>query len=424
MEPIVITGLGAISPLGGDVATNWQALLAGRSGIDRIEHAWAEHSPVQIAGQVRDDFNVWIDRVEQRRLDRVSQLAVIAAVQAWTDAGFHLQQTGISASPGDESATANDRIVVSIGTGIGGIGTILQQNQVLAERGPARMSPFTITGLMTNAPAAHVGLRVGARGSVHAPVSACASGAEAIALGADQLRLGRADVAVVGGAEASVTAFGIGAFASMQALSRRNTDPVGASRPWDRGRDGFVMSEGAAVLILETLSSAQARGARIHGTLAGYGISADGYDMVHPDPHGAGQQLAMRRALADAQLQPSAVQHINAHATSTAQGDLIEAAAIAQVLAEQTMNCVVTSTKSMTGHLLGAAGALEAIATTLTIKQRLVPPTINLGDPEELPIQVATEAIDLPDGQLVALTNSFGFGGHNVCLAISNEHLN
>lgn len=424
MEPIVVTGLGAITPLGIDVGSTWQSMTDGRSGITRINEPWAERSPVQIAGQVGAGLDRWVSRVEQRRLDRVSQLALAAASQAWHDAGFSLPNapTDDDVSPSEHQHLDAERIVVSIGTGIGGLGTILTQIDVLAQRGPARMSPFTITGLMTNAPAAHVGLLVGARGSVHAPVSACASGAEAIALGADQLRLGRADVAVVGGAEATVMAFGIGAFASMHALSRRNDDPAAASRPWDRGRDGFVMSEGAAVLVLETLSSAKTRGARILGTLAGYGISADGHDMVHPAPTGAGQQLAMRRALADAQLSPADIAHVNAHATSTPQGDLIEAAAIAEAL-NAASNCLVTSTKSMTGHLLGAAGSLEAIATIMALRERVVPPTINLADPEELPICVATSSTDLPDGDLAALTNSFGFGGHNVCLAFTSEHV-
>lgn len=413
MDPIVITGLGVISPLGCGVDQNWSAIRDGHSGIAIIDQPWADQSPVQIGGQVGEDLSQWLDRVALRRLDRVSQLAMIAADQAWRDADL------------SDAAPHYDRLAVSVGTGIGGLQTILDQHEVLGQRGPARMSPFTVTGLMSNAPAAHIALRIGAQAAVHAPVSACASGAEAIALGADQIRLGRADVALVGGTEATLTQFGIGAFASMHALSRRNDTPAAASRPWDRGRDGFVMSEGAAMLVLERLSSAHARGAKIHGTLAGYGISADGHDMVHPDPAGLGQQAAMSKALRDADLAAGDISHVNAHATSTIEGDLIEAAAIAAVLGSDRGDLIVTSTKSTTGHLLGAAGALEAIATLAALRKRTAPPTINLDDPEELPIQIAAnQAIPLPTGQLAALTNSFGFGGHNVCLALTNQHAN
>jgi len=278
--------------------------------------------------------------------------------------------------------------------------------------------------LMTNAPAANIGLLVGAQAALRTTVSACASGNDAIALAVDTIKLGRADVVVTGGSEATINALPLAAFSQMQALSRRNDDPAGASRPWDKGRDGFVLSEGAAVLVLESLEHAQARGARIYGTVVGQGISADNHDIVQPDPSGAGQSSAMRRALADAGLAPADIKHVNAHGTSTPQGDLTEAHSIGEALGAAADGCVITSTKSMTGHLLGAAGALESIATVLALYHRQVPPTINLTDPEEgLGIDIATTVRDLPAGDLAALNNSFGFGGHNVAIAFSNAHI-
>jgi 3-oxoacyl-[acyl-carrier-protein] synthase II len=278
--------------------------------------------------------------------------------------------------------------------------------------------------LMANAPAANVGLAVHAKAGVHTPVSACASSNEAISLALDQLRLGRADMAVVGGTEATIHPLPIAAFGQMQALSRRNDEPERASRPWDRGRDGFVMGEGSAIMVLETLEHAKARGAKIYGTIAGSGISADSHDIVQPDPTGEGQSGAMIKALADAKLTPADIVHVNAHGTSTPQGDITEAGSIRTALGDDTDHVVVTSTKSMTGHLLGGAGALETIATLLALRDRMVPPTINLEDPEpDLGIDIAANvARPLQGGDLAAINNSFGFGGHNVAIAVTNAN--
>ncbi|WIY83704.1 beta-ketoacyl-[acyl-carrier-protein] synthase family protein [Propionimicrobium sp. PCR01-08-3] len=417
MTDIVITGFGAISPLGNDAPSTWQALLAGRSGIRRIEADWAQDLPVQIAGQIDTDLTPWISRVESRRLDRVSQLALVAAREAWADAGFGL---------GKDNQTDPERLGVSVGSGIGGLVTTLAQWDIQREKGVRRVSPFTVPMLMANAPAAHVGLLVNAKAGIHAPVSACASSNEAIALGANMLRLDEADVVVVGGSEAVIHAMPIAAFAQMQALSRRNDEPERASRPWDVDRDGFVIGEGAAMMVIETLASAKARGAKIYGTLGGYGISADSHDIVQPEPTGHGQLSAMNKALRNAGLEPSDIKHVNAHGTSTPQGDVTEAKSIAEALGSAVGDTVVTSTKSMTGHLLGGAGALETFATVMALHERVSPPTINLDNEEpDLEIQIAGNVKRaLPaTGPLAALNNSFGFGGHNVALAVTNDNV-
>lgn len=414
MTDVVITGMGATTPLGGDLQSTWAAMLAGQSGVVAITEDWAEALAVRIAAYVKEDPSTKIDRVRARRLDRSSQVALIAAEEAWLDAGFAL---------GDDPAIDPHRLAVAVGSGIGGLHTILANWDAHKERGPRRVSPFTIPMLMTNAPAANVGLMVHAKAAVHAPVSACASANEAIALAVDQIRLGRADVVVAGGAEATIHPLPIAAFAQMQALSRRNDDPAAASRPWDKGRDGFVLGEGAAVLVLETLEHAQARGARIYGTVAGSGITADSHDIVQPEPTGEGQSGAMLKAMHDAGLTASDIRHVNAHGTSTPQGDVTEAGSIRRALGDAVDGCIVTSTKSMTGHLLGAAGAIETIATVLALRDRMVPPTINLVDPEEgLGIDIAATARPLPEGDLAAINNSFGFGGHNVAIAVTNAH--
>lgn len=415
MTEVVITGFGAITPLGDDAATTWQALLDGRSGIRRIETEWAKELPVQIAGPVKTDLTPWIPRVEARRMDRVSQLALVAAREAWSDAGFGL---------GEQNQTDPERLGVSVGTGIGGLVSTLEAWDVQQAKGIRRVSPFTVPMLMANAPAAHVGLLVKAKAGVHAPVSACASSNEAIALGANMLRLGEADVAVVGGSEAVIHAMPIAAFAQMQALSRRNDEPERASRPWDVDRDGFVIGEGAVMMVIETLESAQARGAKIYGTLAGSGISADSHDLVQPEPSGSGQLSAMVKAMRHSGLQPSDIKHVNAHGTSTPQGDITEAKSIRTALGDAADEAIVTSTKSMTGHLLGGAGALETFATVMALRERVVPPTINLDNPEpDLGINIAANTKrELPDGPLAALNNSFGFGGHNVAIAVTNQH--
>ncbi len=415
MTEVVITGLGATTPLGGDLASTWQALLAGTSGVAALTEDWAQELPVRIAAHVKVDPSEVIDRVQARRLDRATQLALIAAQEAWTDAGFTWGA--------DEPEVDPLRLSVSIGSGIGGLHSLLNNWDVQRDKGARRVSPFTIPMLMANAPAANVGLAVHAKGGVHTPVSACASSNEAISLGLDLIRLGRADVAVVGGAEATIHPLPMAAFAQMQALSRRNDEPERASRPWDKGRDGFVLGEGSAVLVIETLEHALARGARIYGTIAGAGITADSHDIVQPDPTGEGQSGAMLKALADSGLTASDIVHVNAHGTSTPQGDVTEAGSIRTALGSAVDDCIVTSTKSMTGHLLGGAGSLETIASLLALRERLVPPTINLEDPEpDLGIDIATTARRLPEGDLAALNNSFGFGGHNVAVAITTAN--
>ena len=416
LKEIVITGMGATTPLGGDLASTWEAMLAGQSGVVGIAEEWAQEVPVRIAGYVKVDPSEKIDRVKARRLDRNAQLALIAAEEAWLDAGLGL---------GADNPIDPETLAVCLGTGIGGLHTLLGQWDIYKERGPRRVTPFTIPMLMANAAAANVGLLVNAAAAVHAPVSACASSNEAISLAVDQIRLGRADIVVAGGTEATIHPLPIGAFSQMQALSRRNDDPAGASRPWDKGRDGFVLSEGSAVLVLESLEHARARSARIYGTIAGAGVSDDNHDIVQPEPTGGGQASAMVKALRNANLQPSDIIHVNAHGTSTPQGDMTEAGSIRKALGSATDRVIVTSTKSMTGHLLGAAGALETVATVLALKERRVPPTINLNEPEDgLDIDVAANVIrELPEGPLAALNNSFGFGGHNVAVAVTNANI-
>ena len=417
MTEIVITGLGATTPLGGDVASTWAGMLAGRSGVSAITEEWAEELPVKIAAYVKVDPSEVIERVKARRLDRSTQLALIAAQEAWTDAGLDWNaEEGTQVDP--------QRLIVSVASGIGGLHSLLNNWDAHRDKGYRRVSPFTIPMLMANAPAANIGIQVHAKAGVHTPVSACASSNEAISLALDQLRLGRADIAVVGGTEATIHPLPIAAFGQMQAVSRRNDEPERASRPWDVDRDGFVMGEGSAVMVIETLEHARARGAKVYGTLAGSGITADSHDIVQPDPTGEGQFGAMRKAIADAGLTASDIRHVNAHGTSTPQGDLTEAGSIRTGLGSAVDGCVVTSTKSMTGHLLGGAGALETIAAVLALHDRMVPPTINLENPEpDLGIDIAAlTARPLPAGDLAAINNSFGFGGANVAVAVTNAN--
>jgi 3-oxoacyl-[acyl-carrier-protein] synthase II len=397
---VVVTGLGATTPLGGDVASTWDAMLAGRSGVGPLTQEWAQSLPVRIAAQLAVEPSEKIERVKLRRLDRSEAVALIAAHEAWADAGLA------------DSGLDTERLAVSVGTGIGGAMTLLAQDDILEASGPRKVSPHTVPMLMPNGPAAWVGLELGAKAGVHSVASACATGAEAIALGLDIIRSGRADVVVAGGTEAVVHALPIAGFASMRAMSVRNDDPERASRPWDKGRDGFVLGEGAGVVVLERADHAKARGAKVYARLAGAGITSDGYDIVQPDPEGAGFVRAIGKALADADLAGKDVVHVNAHATSTPTGDMVEVAGLRGAIGD---HLVLTSTKSMTGHLLGAAGAVETIATILAIRDGVIPPTINLDDPEDGLLDVAAHKarhLDVP----VALNNSFGFGGHNVAL--------
>ncbi|SOD74456.1 3-oxoacyl-[acyl-carrier-protein] synthase II [Jatrophihabitans sp. GAS493] len=404
---VVVTGLGATTPLGGDVATYWDGLISGRSGVATIEADWAQSIAVQFAAQMTVDPADVLPRVLSRRLDRSEQAALVAARQAWADAGF----TGNS----EENGLDPTRVAVVIGTGIGGVTSLLTQYDIIKEKGPSRVSPLLIPMNMPNGPAAYVGLEVGARAGVHTPVSACASGAEAIAYGLDLIQLGRADIVVVGGTEACVHPLTMTGFAQMRAMSTRNDEPTAASRPFDKGRDGFVLGEGAGVLVLETRASANARNARIYASFSGAGITADSHDIVQPDPAGNGQRRAAQTALDRSGLDIADVVHVNAHATSTPAGDGAEAGWIADMLGEQT---VVTATKSMTGHLLGAAGAIESIATVLTVYNDLVPPTINLDDPDDaVRVDIPREARKM--AVPAAMSDSFGFGGHNVALLFS-----
>jgi 3-oxoacyl-[acyl-carrier-protein] synthase II len=404
---VVVTGLGATTPLGGDVASTWEALLAGRSGVSRITDDWAKEYPAQLVARMASDPVEQLDRVRARRLDRSQQAAVVAAQQAWEDSGAA------------QLDVAPERIAVVFGTGIGGALTLLGQDDVLEEKGPKRVSPFTIPMLMPNGPAAAVGLAIGAKGGVHAPVSACASGAEAIRWGLDMLRLDRADVVLVGGTEACVHPLPMAGFAAMRAMSTRNDEPERASRPFDKARDGFVLGEGAAAIVLERADAAKARGARIHARLAGAAGTADGYDLVAPHPEGEGAARAITAALRDAGLTAADVQHVNAHATSTPVGDTAEAAAILSSLGG---NVLVSATKSQTGHLLGAAGALEAIFTILALREQIVPATANLDDPDD---DAAVQALDIVRHEprrttlTAAVNDSFGFGGHNMALVFT-----
>jgi 3-oxoacyl-[acyl-carrier-protein] synthase II len=408
---VVVTGLGATSPLGGDVPTTWASLLAGRSGVRTLTADWVADMAVQIGAPAAVDPAEVLPRIEARRLDRTAQFALIAAREAWRDAG------------GDSVGADPDRLGVVVGSGIGGVLTLLSNYDLLREKGPRRVSPLAIPMLMPNGPAAAVGLEVSARAGVHTPVSACASGAEAIAYGLDMIRSGRADVVVCGGTEAAIHPLPVSAFANMMALSKRNDEPERASRPYDKGRDGFVLGEGGAVVVLESLEHATARGARIYAELAGAGMTADSHDIVQPDPVGRGAQRAITAALADATMAPEEVVHLNAHATSTPQGDIAEAAAIRAALGPPAASVAVSATKSMTGHLLGAAGSLEAIATILALAERTAPPTINIEDPDdEVQLDVVSgQPRKLPSGPISALNNSFGFGGHNVCLAFRSR---
>ena len=404
-QRVVVTGLGATTPLGGDVATTWSAMLAGTSGVEILTEDWVDMLPVRIAAPVAVDPSEILPVPQIRRMDRSGQFALIAAREAWADAG--------------PPEIDPERMGVVIASGIGGVTTLLAAYDTLKERGARRVLPMTVPMLMPNGPAAIVGLELTARAGVHTPVSACSSGAEAIAYAVDMIRSGRADVVAAGGTEAAIHPLPLAGFAAMQALSTRNEEPERASRPYDKGRDGFVLGEGAGVLILETLGHARARGAHIYGEVAGAGITADAHHMAQPDPVGAGAARAMTMAVAAADASPSDVVHINAHATSTPVGDVAEVGAIRRALGAATDRACVSATKSMTGHLLGAAGAVESIATILALRDRKAPPTTNLEDPDDdvdLDV-VRNEPRELPDGELLALNNSFGFGGHNVALA-------
>ncbi len=405
---VVVTGLGTTNPLGGDVASTWEGFLAGRSGVRQLGEL-AEGLPVTIGAPVAVDPSEVLDRVVARRLDRSSQFALVAALEAWADSGLDVAM--------EAGNVDGDRFGVAFASGIGGVTTLLSNYDALRDKGVRRVSPIAVPMLMANAPAATVSLKLGARGPVNTPVSACASGNEAISLAADQIRLGRVDVAIAGGTEAAIHPLPMAAFANMMALSKNPGDPTTVSRPFDTARDGFVLGEGAGALVLESLEHAQARGARIYAEVLGTGITADAHDIAQPDPAGRGGARAIRLAIQDADISPSNVAHVNAHATSTPQGDVAESLMLHAVIGAHASDLVVTSTKSMTGHLLGGAGALEGVATVLALHHRLAPPTINLDNQDpKVELDIATKPRDLPLGDIAALNNSFGFGGANVAV--------
>jgi 3-oxoacyl-[acyl-carrier-protein] synthase II len=405
---VVVTGLGTTSPLGGDVASTWEGLLAGRSGVRHLGDV-AEGLPVKIGGVAAVDPTEVLDRVVARRLDRSSQLALVAALEAWADSGLDAVK--------EAGNLESERFGVAFASGIGGVQTLLSNHEILLEKGPRRVSPIAVPMLMANAPAATISLKLGARGPVNTPVSACASGNEAISLAADQIRLGRVDVAIAGGTEAAIHPLPIAAFANMMALSKNDGDPTTVSRPFDTARDGFVLGEGAGALVLESYEHAKARGARIYAEVLGTGITADAHDIAQPDPEGRGGTRALKLAVQDAGISAADVAHVNAHATSTPQGDVAESLMLHAVLGAQASNLVVSATKSMTGHLLGGAGALEGVATVLAVHHRVAPPTINLDNQDpRVELDVATKVRDLPLGDIAAINNSFGFGGANVAV--------
>jgi 3-oxoacyl-[acyl-carrier-protein] synthase II len=410
-ETVVVTGLGATTPLGGDAASTWAAMLAGRSGVRRLTEPWAEELPVRIAAPAAVDPAESIGRVQARRMDRCEQFALVAAREAWADAGAPEMDP--------------ERLGVVVTSGIGGIGSILAGYDTLKEKGWSRLSPFTVPMLMPNGSAGWISMEFGAHAGAHSVVSACASGAEAIGYGMDMIRSGRADVVIAGGTEAAIMALNISAFAVMRAMSTRNDEPERASRPFDKTRDGFVLGEGAGIVVLEALSHARRRGAVVHAVAAGAGYSSDAYHIAHPAPDGAGVTAAISRALADAHVDPEQVVHVNAHATSTPEGDPIEAQALVKALGSAADGVIVSATKSMTGHLLGGAGAIETVAAVQALRERVAPPTINLEEiDDDVPAAVAVAAEPRPlttrgAEPMAVLNNAFGFGGHNVSLVFT-----
>ncbi|WP_367431075.1 beta-ketoacyl-[acyl-carrier-protein] synthase family protein [Streptomyces celluloflavus] len=410
---VVVTGIGATTPLGGDSASTWEAMLAGQSGVSSLDQDWAAELPVRIAAQAAVDPSEIIPRPQARKLDRSAQFALIAAREAWADAGF-------TAKAGEDPSVDPDRLGTVIASGIGGVTTLLGQYDVLKVKGVRRVSPHTVPMLMPNGPSANVGLEVNARAGVHTPVSACASGSEAIGYAIEMIRTGRADIVVAGGTEAAIHPLPIAAFGNMMAMSKSNDDPQGASRPWDTARNGFVLGEGAGVIVLESAEHAAKRGARVYAEAVGQGVSADSHDIVQPEPSGNGIAQALRNLLDSNDLDPAEIVHVNAHATSTPQGDLAELKALRKAFGDDTDHMAISSTKSMTGHLLGGAGGVESVATILALYHRVAPQTINIEnlDPEIDVDIIRDEPRKLPvEGRIAALNDSFGFGGHNVVLA-------
>ncbi len=406
---VVVTGLGATTPLGGTAEQSWQAALAGTPGASPLTSEWVEEFdlPISFAAQLSTPVAEVLKKVETKRLDPYAQYALVAAREAWENAG----------TPEVEP----ERLASAVGTGIGGVQTLLTAWEALRTKGPRRVYPLSIPMLMPNSAAGTVSLEFGARAGAHTMVSACSSGAESIGYGLHLIREGLADVVIAGGSEASIHPLPIAGFAAMQALSKRNDSPQTASRPYDTDRDGFVLGEGGAILVLESEEHARARGANIICELAGVGVSADSHHIAAPEPEGAGASRAMLQAVEDAGATAADICHINAHATSTPVGDVAEQAAIRRAFGDEADHMAISGTKSMTGHLLGAAGALEAVFAAQAVRDRVAPPTINIEnlDPEVILDVVRDEKRALPaEGQLTVLDNSFGFGGHNVALAM------
>jgi 3-oxoacyl-[acyl-carrier-protein] synthase II len=410
-KKVVVTGIGATTPLGGDSKTTWQNLLAGKSGISTLTQEWvAKHElPVTFAGQAKTPATEVLTLQEAKRLDPSSQFALIAAREAWADAG---------------SPEVNpERLAVDYATGIGGVWTLLDAYDVLKERGPRRVLPMTVPMLMPNGPAAAIGMDISARAGVRTAVSACASGTEAIANAFNRIRNGEVDVVVAGGSEAAIHPLPIAAFAAMQALSKRNDAPEKASRPYDIDRDGFVMGEGGGALVLESEEHALARGAKIYAEVVGASVTSDAYHITAPDPEGSAAARAMIGAIEQSGSTISDVVHINAHATSTPVGDIAEYNALRRVFGDHLPKIAVSATKSSTGHLLGGAGAIEAIFTVLALHERTAPPTINLDNPDPaIELDIVTSPRKLEGSNILAITNSFGFGGHNAVVAFRSTN--
>jgi 3-oxoacyl-[acyl-carrier-protein] synthase II len=405
---VVITGLGCVTPLGNDVETTWENLVAGESGAADITHFDSSNYAVHFACEVKDfDASQWIERKQARRMDRFTQLILAAARQAEADAGLDVEKEA-------------DRIGVSVATGIGGLKSFQDCYDSLLERGPDRVNPFSIPAIIPNMGAAWVSMELGTRGPLSSQCTACAASNMAIGESLDAIRLGRADVMLAGGTEAPITGVGIAGFSSMRALSRRNDDPKRGSRPFDAGRDGFVMGEAGAIVVLEALEHAQERGAKIYAELLGYGVSSDAKHITEPDPSGENPARAMRMAFTDAGIDASEVGYVNAHGTSTPLGDASETRVLKIALGEENAhNTPVSSTKGATGHCLGAAGAVEGIFTILAVNRGKLPPTINyeVEDPTCDLDYIPNEARDAPDLR-VGVSNSFGFGGHNACIVV------
>jgi 3-oxoacyl-[acyl-carrier-protein] synthase II len=405
---VVITGLGAVTPIGNSPAEFWQSLLAGRSGIGPITHFDASRHDCRIAGEVKGfDPLDYLDRKDVKRTDRFVHLAMAATRQALEDADFRI--TALNA----------EQVGVILGTGIGGIRVLEEQQTIYLQKGPDRCSPFMVPMMIANMAAGHLAIHFGAKGPNSCTVTACASGSNAIGDAFRLIQRGEVQAAITGGTEAAVTPLSMAGFSAMKALSTRNDTPEQACRPFDRDRDGFVMGEGAGILVLEELEHARARGAKIYAEIVGYGLTCDAHHMTNPAPGGEGAARAMRLALKDAGLQPGDVQHINAHATSTPLGDIAEVQAIKSVFGEHAPRLAISATKSMTGHLLGGAGGIATVATALAIHHGWVPPTLNLDNPD--PECEGLDFVPHKGRQMAveaALVNAFGFGGHNVTLAL------